>query len=549
MEPTFIRSPPGGGASPALTAEALVGTIVDGRYRIVAHIASGGMGAVFRAEHVYMHSPLALKILRAELADSPDIAERFRREAQISASLDHPNIVRVNDFGRTPEGMLFLAMELLEGESLRARIDRERPLKLDDALPILIEIASALALAHARGIVHRDLKPENVFLQRRGSAGTTVKVLDFGIAKLLDGPGAALTQAGLVLGTPRYIAPEQATGSAIDARSDVYALGLLAWRMLSGRHPFDGKDTKALLLAQVSETIPPIRLEHAALAGVIDRACRKNPSERFADGRALLDALEACSTRAQEHAPRVAQTKARISVRLMLPVIALLLLAGLWIIRYQRPVARAERSIAEGHLDVAKAILEREIASDPKDAQLHLLLGRALHRIPGEAGRGIEAYGEAAEILGGKLVDETAFEDLVRDLGRAAIIAEAASRLLVRLQSESLPIVLRAAKSGASYERLRALTLLGDLHAADKLDRAEAFGELLGDEDCDVKRAAAKQLGEIGDPSALPKLADLAKARRHERVLGLFDQTIAACGAPEASAAIKKIRAVQGRAP
>jgi eukaryotic-like serine/threonine-protein kinase len=588
MEPTFIRSPPGAVGSSKLTADALVGTIVDGRYRLVAHVASGGMGAVFRAQHVYMSNEVALKVLRSEFAESPEVAERFRREAQISGSLEHPNIVRVNDFGRTADGMLFLAMELLEGESLRARIDRERPLSVSDALAILLQISAALAVAHDRGVVHRDLKPENVFLARQRSSGSIVKVLDFGIAKLIDGSVANLTQAGLILGTPRYIAPEQAMGAAIDARCDVYALGLLAWRMLVGRHPFDGKDGRDLLVAQARESIPPISdacpalaAENPALVRTIERACAKNPEDRFPDGWAILEALKSCASpgEAREPSPSPARSapstpgadpraegratisergaraatmlraKARAPAVLVAAAVLLVAILGLWIVWRERPVARAARAIADGHADAARAILERELANKPQDPEIQVLLGRALHRTPGETASGIRAYERAFDLRGGTLDDATALEDLVRDLGRDPPFAEMASKLLARLGQEALPLVLRAAKKASGYERLRALVLLKDLHASDRVDRAQAFRELLDDEECEVKRAAARQLGDLGDPSALAKLSELAKARKHERLLGLFDQTTSACGAPEAASAIKRIKAAHPAGP
>ncbi len=152
--------------------ESLLGTTLDGRYRISAHLASGGMGAVFRAEHVYMRKDVALKVLRPDLTTSPDLAERFRRESEIAASLSHENIVRVMDFGRSPDGYLFLAMELLEGESLYERLRHSGPMAPADAVPILLQVCAGLEAAHRRAVVHRDLKPENIFLDApRRSAG------------------------------------------------------------------------------------------------------------------------------------------------------------------------------------------------------------------------------------------------------------------------------------------------------------------------------------------------------------------------------------------
>jgi serine/threonine-protein kinase len=274
--------------------DALVGRVLDGRYRLRSHLASGGMGAIFRAEHVYLRNDVAVKLLRPELSALPDLAERFRREAEIAASLEHENIVRVTDFGRTPEGWLFLAMELLQGESLFDRM-RDGPLAAGDALPILAQVCEGLAAAHARGVVHRDLKPENVFLCR--APRPWVKLLDFGIAKIVDGVAPGETAAGVVVGTPEYASPEQASGSPVDGRADIYALGLVAWQVLAGRHPFRAEDSRGLLMMQATVPVPPLTEARPDLAdspGLLDavaRACAKDPAERFQSADELRDAL------------------------------------------------------------------------------------------------------------------------------------------------------------------------------------------------------------------------------------------------------------------
>src|SRR5512136_2110756 len=259
----------GEGASQApFRPETLVGTTLDGRYRIVAHLASGGMGAVFRAEHVYMRKEFALKVLRPDLTASPDLAERFRRESEIAASLDHENIVRVSDFGRSPEGYLFLVMELLEGESLFERMHRAGPMSPAEVVPILLQACAGLEAAHRRGVVHRDLKPENVFLHAPGGLAPVVRILDFGIAKIAGPPGPNTTDVGMVVGTPEYLSPEQAFGQEVDARADVYALGLVAWRMLAGRPPFQADSARALVMKQATQPVPPLEEARPDLASL-----------------------------------------------------------------------------------------------------------------------------------------------------------------------------------------------------------------------------------------------------------------------------------------
>ncbi|HET9551563.1 MAG TPA: protein kinase, partial [Anaeromyxobacteraceae bacterium] len=274
-------------ALPEFDPASLVGTTLDGRYLVEEHLATGGMGAVFRARHVYMRKDVALKVLRPDLSASAELVERFRRESEIAASLEHDHIVRVTDFGRTPEGWLFLAMELLFGESLFDRLRREGFLPPEEAVTILWQVCAGLEAAHARGVVHRDLKPENVFLARSPGGREVAKILDFGIAKMADPSSEGATQAGMVVGTPEYLSPEQATGSAVDGRADLYTVGLIAWRVLAGRHPFKADEPRALLMMQATRPVPslvearPDLAAWPALVAAVARACEKEPAARF----------------------------------------------------------------------------------------------------------------------------------------------------------------------------------------------------------------------------------------------------------------------------
>jgi serine/threonine-protein kinase len=284
---------------PEFDPASLVGTTLDGRYRVDEHLATGGMGAVFRACHVYMRKDVALKVLRPDLSASAELVERFRRESEIAASLEHDHIVRVTDFGRTPEGWLFLAMELLFGESLFDRLRREAFLPPEEAVPILWQVCAGLEAAHARGVVHRDLKPENVFLARTPGGREVAKILDFGIAKMADPSSEGATQAGMVVGTPEYLSPEQATGSPVDGRADLYTVGLIAWRMLAGRHPYKADEPRALLMMQATRPVPSLveaRADLAAfpdLVAAVTRACEKEPAARFQSAAEMKAALAA----------------------------------------------------------------------------------------------------------------------------------------------------------------------------------------------------------------------------------------------------------------
>jgi tRNA A-37 threonylcarbamoyl transferase component Bud32/tetratricopeptide (TPR) repeat protein len=579
--------------------ESLVGTTLDGRYRLAAHLASGGMGAIYRAEHVYMRKEVAVKVLRPELSGLSDIAERFRRESEIAASLEHDNIVRVTDFGRSPDGWLFLVMELLEGESLFERLRRSGPMMQEEAVQILVQICSGLEVAHARGVVHRDLKPENVFLTARPAGG--VKILDFGIAKLTDPQIASDTQVGVVVGTPEYLSPEQALGGAIDSRADLYAVGLIAWRMLAGHHPFKAEDGRALLMMQATRPVPPLSearpdlVAWPALLSAIARACAKEVAERHPSAAELRADLEAClgslylppppattsaararATPRQAVATPFAMThpswplEATVTLdasALALPAAppgppprrgagflrahrvalgiaaaaALLVPTGLAAARWleQRPLARAEELLASNRPEAARDVLAHAVERRPDDARLRALHGRALHRIRGGAPAALDAYARALD-RDPNALDAAALADLASDLSDRRL-ADHAARLLARVGPPAVPAVLGATKSGPGSARLRALELARDLGAEERVDRVAAYVALLGDEACEVRRAAARRLGDIGTAAAVPKLSELAKATRPIRGLFGVTQRVPQCSATDAEAALRRI--------
>ncbi len=241
------------------SATSMVGRTIAGRYTIRATIGSGGMGFVYRATQSPIEREVALKVLRVDLAHQEGIAERFTREARAASRIQHPNAITIFEFGED-DGIFYLAMELLYGETLRQRMRREPPLTPENALDIFEAMAGALAAAHRVGVVHRDLKPDNIFLAQFDGIGEVVKVLDFGLAKLLDRAADAeglVTDVNLRLGTPRYMAPEQALGlQPIDARCDVYALGLLLFEMLAHRAPYVGEDGMEVLAQRLRREAP-----------------------------------------------------------------------------------------------------------------------------------------------------------------------------------------------------------------------------------------------------------------------------------------------------
>ncbi len=267
-----------------------IGTEIAGRYRILSKLGQGGMGAVYRAEQISLKRIIALKLLRDELSENPGIARRFNKEAELAAKLSHPNTVTLFDFGQAADGTLFIAMELVDGTSLRNVILREGALPPARALRIAEQVALSLADAHLHGIVHRDLKPDNVMLRTQGKKRDVVTVLDFGIAKLRDegdgGVSVPVTRAGDLLGTPQYMAPEQIRAEAVDGRTDVYALGAMLYEMVTGQLPFQGSTVTSILSKHLTEpAVPPEVLKpeldiSPGLSGLIMQALEKSPDAR-----------------------------------------------------------------------------------------------------------------------------------------------------------------------------------------------------------------------------------------------------------------------------
>jgi serine/threonine protein kinase len=253
-----------GAAGPA--GDSLIGKVLGGRYRLDVLLGKGSMGRVYRAEHVLMHKPLAVKVLNAEHTKSPEIVARFEREATAAANIEHPNVVAATDFGKLDDGTVYLALELVQGKNLRAEIS-SGPLEVRRALHIARQVAAGLAAAHARKIVHRDLKPENIVLVEKDGDPDFVKVLDFGIAKLTPESGKSpLTKVGVVLGTLDYMAPEQALGQEVDHRADLYALGVVTYEMLCGVCPYEGESSSAILGLQLTKPPPSLRERAPTLA-------------------------------------------------------------------------------------------------------------------------------------------------------------------------------------------------------------------------------------------------------------------------------------------
>jgi putative nucleotidyltransferase with HDIG domain len=271
-----------------------------GSYRLVTELGRGGMGSVWYAEHAKIGRRAAIKVLRPELTAYPELVDRFVAEARAVNAIRHPNIVEINDFGETTD-LRYLVMEFLEGETLGARLERAKTLELDAVVRIVNEMALALAAAHERRIVHRDLKPENVFLCAHDDYPDRVKLLDFGIAKLLPNGGAmGGTMPGVAIGTPAYMSPEQCLGDAtIDHRSDIYSLGIVAYEMLVGEPPFVAETFGRFVIAHTTTKPAPPYEQRSSIgrrvSDVIMKALEKRSEDRFESVRELAEELAAAA--------------------------------------------------------------------------------------------------------------------------------------------------------------------------------------------------------------------------------------------------------------
>ncbi|HEY6092097.1 MAG TPA: serine/threonine-protein kinase [Gemmatimonadales bacterium] len=270
-------------------ANNLVGQVVADRYHVVKKLGEGGMGQVYLAEHVKMGRRSAIKVMNPSMVHDPDAVARFNREASNASRITHPNVCAIYDFGETPDGLIYLAMEFIEGEPLTDLLERDGALPVARATAIFQQTADALQAAHDLGIVHRDLKPDNIMLTKGRGGADMVKVVDFGIAKAVGGDeaGQKVTKTGLVVGTPEFMSPEQLSGDKLDGRSDLYSLALVYYRMLTGKLPFEATTVQETMIKRLTDE--PTKLADArpdlsfpaGLQAVLDTALTRTPAERY----------------------------------------------------------------------------------------------------------------------------------------------------------------------------------------------------------------------------------------------------------------------------
>jgi serine/threonine-protein kinase len=580
----------------APVTDPFIGTIVGDRYRIVSRIGIGGMGAVYRAEHTMMRRDLAIKVLLPELGGKEEFARRFEREAESASRLDHPNIITVTDFGHTADGSLFLVMEFLAGDSLTRAI-RGGPMPPARALNIIRQVLRALDHAHAAGVVHRDLKPDNIMLVERDGQRDVVKILDFGIAKVtepLSGgkSGEALTQAGVIFGTPEYLSPEQALGEPVDPRADIYAAGVILYEMLAGRRPFESEDKVKIISMHLAHAPPrirdvspaidlPVPLEQAVL-----QALEKSREHRFATAAAFLQALEDAETPPPVGAgaalglgetvldlppgveppalPPAGAARGSTARRLAAALVVAAAVFGTVKVAKRkgrhtvalvtpppRPapaapdlaqrLAKVEDWLEQGNNAAARRALEQAMDERPKDGRVRYMLGRVAYADDHHA-EALGHYREAITLDPGFRGDPVLLAHLDAMLSEPKQ-ADAALELAVeKVGAPAADLLEQVANEGSDLaRRRRAATALEDVGQGKRVDRVSlGILELKKAATCDERKAWVETLRDLGDARALQPLRNLRGRRLGPIAWGSSDTSCMRTELPEAIKALEK---------
>jgi len=500
-----------------------VGRVLDGRYRIEGLLGEGGMGAVFVGEHLKLMKKVAIKVIHPQFAGDGDVAERFAREAVAAGQLEHPHVASATDYGTLAEGGAYLVMQYVRGRSLRDVMDEQGPLGWLQAAEIGAQVADALAAAHQKGYVHRDLKPDNVMLEPRDDGSQLVKVLDFGIArvaseKAVGGGGRALTRVGTVIGTPGYMAPEQALGEPVDYRADVYALGLVLHEVVTGRAVFQQKELTAIVTRQLTETPPrltelldgvPPELDDL-VARLLERDKEKRPQaaaevrdalrslvlgaklQAVASGEhdiSTLGTTELAGTAAREPTPLGVPLGSRMTKAASPPAIAA---AATPPPNRTGPAATAKTALAIG----------REVKTQVEKTGLPLPV----------VGAGCAAFLVGALAITGIAIalsgnDPPMAPKLVHDQPLPQPDPESARQAPMPIPAELAQAAFDVLNAEASRERERAAREILEHEARDAVPPfLVAVATIETARNCNDKKAEVERLAEIGDPRALPAL-------------------------------------------
>jgi eukaryotic-like serine/threonine-protein kinase len=431
---------PSGADDPSLV-DPLVGRVIQDKFRILGLIARGGMGRVYRARQEPLGRMCAIKVVNAGFGSvDPEFQRRFFLEASVSSKLTHPNTVTVFDYGKTDDDMFYMAMELLEGQTLHRAIRQGRALSEVRAIHIARQICRSLREAHAMGVIHRDLKPANVFLVNHGDEPDFVKVLDFGLVKdITEKPEEQLTQTGLFMGSPKYMAPEQIEGRRVDGRTDVYAIGVILFEMLTGRVPFERATSVATLMAHVHEPPPLIRTlnpdVNPSLEAAVFKCMAKEQSERFDSVDELLNVLRSFDVPGQSgphdagHSARLLSTHppGTLSDRPLEPAISSVL------VRESGTGSAAAAIQRSGTADIAAVADTEPDLRRPASKLAIVLLLLASIGVGGGIGLSVYRYTEVRKVLPGSLLAQEHPDSVVSvqlpqpEPGPASTIASSAS--------------------------------------------------------------------------------------------------------------------------
>ncbi len=528
-----------------------INATIGDRYLLHEKIGSGGMGSVYRATHVLMDKPVAIKLISAELTHLPQVVGRFEREARSASRLSDPHCITVTDFGRAEDGTLYLVMELMKGESLDDLLSRKGVLSYTQAVSLTRQILKGLSHAHAAGIVHRDLKPANVMLIKHGGRKDFVKVFDFGIAKIADNTGMdhKLTQQGMIVGTPAYLSPEQALGEDADNRADLYTMGIMLFEMLVGDVPFRGDAAVDVVTAHISAAPPPLPMNQPypiGLREILQRALEKKPADRFQSATEFIEALDALNLNKLEvgRIPQDPRERKRsyfaLGMLVFVGIVAAATAFGAKLFLERQELERSDHEVVHEPADgenaepfigadekeiaalvekgeeqirsgiplEAIATLRKALTLNPELAPARLLLGHALF-LAGKRGDAMESYEGALSMDKGLAEDERLVQYLEEGLKWSASQTKAAAMLAAFGGDKGIALLTEKANSALAEREERgaarkALIAIGRGDAIDWLATLTAdFNDYKA---CKKRHQIVQQMEETGDPGFLPLL-------------------------------------------